>query len=100
MYLVCVLFVVVGWKSNCQNWTVAKLKVHYIKAYRSTIRQLMSDGFGQPTKTNTNNNTRPLIQLHNNKIQPIFPTTPPTVAQVDRAVAEDNVTKVVGSSLT
>ena len=38
MYLACVLFVVGGWpKSNCHNWTVAKLKLHYIVAYRTTI---------------------------------------------------------------
>ena len=50
MYLVCVLFVVCGWPNG---------------------RQLMSDGL-RPTKTNTNNNTRPVIQLHIHISQPIL----------------------------
>ena len=44
--LACLLFVVGGWpKSNCHNWTVAKLKPHNTIAYRTTNngRQLMSD---------------------------------------------------------
>ena len=90
MCLVCVLFVVGGWpKSNCQNWTVAKLKVHYIVAHRSTkwLTSLCQIGLGQPTKTNTHDNTRPVIKLHSIKSQPVFCQAPQSiVAQVDSAV--------------
>ena len=41
-------------------------------------------GLGQPTKTNTNNNTRPVIQLHSNNPSQFF-----TVAQVSRAVGRN-----------
>ena len=58
----------------------------------------------QPTKTNTNNNTWPVIQLHvhSNKAQPIFAKSSIHLAQVDSAVgrAEAIATNTVGSSPT
>ena len=61
MYLVCVLFVVGGWPKLSQTAKIGQLPSwRFIQA-------------NQPTKTNTNSNTRPAIQLHSNKTQPIFP---------------------------
>ena len=72
--LVFGLCVVCG-RSNYKNWTVAKQNVCYITAYR-TIKWLSAyvrlAYVHQPTKTITNNNTRPVIQLHSNKNEPIF----------------------------
>ena len=74
MCLVCVLFVLGSWpKSNSQNWTVVKLKGHYIIAYMTTNngRQLMSDRL-RPTNQPKPTQTITQGQLHSNITQPIF----------------------------
>ena len=63
------------------------------------VVSLCQKGLGQPTKTNTNNNTRPVIHLHFNISQPSSAGSSihhPWIARW----AGNNVAKVVGSSPT
>ena len=76
MYLVCVLFAVGGWlKANCHNWTVAKLKLHFIVAYNLTNVNFWQLSLCQPT----NQHQHKQLELEFLHVPPIF------VVQVGRA---------------
>ena len=65
------------------------------------VVSLCQMGLGQPTKTNRNNNTRPVIQLHTNTAQPNFLSGTQTMWRKWIAQwAVNSVTKVVGLSPT